>query len=52
LPDLILFPDTASGYELIEVKGPGDTLQNNQKRWMRYFAEWGIPFTVVNIEWS
>ncbi len=50
-PDLILFPDTALGYELIEVKGPGDTLQSNQKRWMGYFAEWGIPFTVVTVEW-
>ena len=51
-PDLTLFPEAAPGYELIEVKGPGDTLQNNQKRWMGYFAEWGIPFTVVNVEWS
>ncbi|MEE8590172.1 MAG: VRR-NUC domain-containing protein [Spirochaetia bacterium] len=37
-PDLILFPAprrrTATRYELIEVKGPGDQLQINQKRWL------------------
>lgn len=46
-PDLILFSAgrerTAKSYELIEVKGPGDQLQINQKRWLKYFAKSGIP---------
>ena len=50
LPDLILFP--ADGhYELIEIKGPGDAIQKNQRRWMRYFSEHDIPCRVVNIRW-
>ncbi len=50
-PDLIFF--RASGeYEFIEIKGPGDTLQKNQQRWMRYFADHQIPCRVVNIRWA
>lgn len=50
-PDLILFP-AQGGYELIEVKGPGDTLQKNQKRWMRYFSQKGIPHSVARVSWT
>jgi len=49
-PDLIFFPK-ASGYTLIEVKGPGDRLQKNQLRWMQHFHKYGIPHKVVNVEW-
>lgn len=49
-PDLILLTDT--GYELIEVKGPGDTLQANQLRWMRYFHQQNIPHRVVYVEFD
>src|SRR5690606_13770593 len=45
-PDLILFPATG-GYQLVEVKGPGDRLQKNQLRWMQYFSEHGIPHKVI-----
>ena len=50
-PDLILFP-AEQGYELIEVKGPGDTLQKNQKRWMTYFSQKGIPHSVARVSWN
>jgi len=50
LPDLILFPADGS-YELIEIKGPGDAIQKNQRRWMRYFSEHDIPCRVVNVSW-
>jgi hypothetical protein len=50
-PDLILFP-AQHGYELIEVKGPGDTLQKNQKRWMTYFTQKGIPYSVARVSWN
>ena len=49
-PDLVLFPD-AGGYEFIEVKGPGDTLQANQRRWMEYFDEHSIACRVVHIRY-
>ncbi|MBT3273746.1 MAG: VRR-NUC domain-containing protein, partial [Spirochaetales bacterium] len=58
-PDLIVFPkksnsftlagDTDLPYLLIEVKGPGDQVQKNQKRWMRYFREIGVPFRVLRL---
>ncbi|MFT7220002.1 MAG: hypothetical protein ACI8Z1_001619 [Candidatus Azotimanducaceae bacterium] len=50
LPDLIVFSN--SGYELIEVKGPGDKLQDNQIRWFSYFLDHNIPASVVNVEYS
>ena len=51
LPDLILFP-RSGGYELLEIKGPGDAVQKNQRRWMAYFAEHRIPYRVIHIRWG
>ncbi|MGB0867133.1 MAG: VRR-NUC domain-containing protein, partial [Granulosicoccaceae bacterium] len=50
LPDLIHFPSTG-GYELVEVKGPGDRLQDNQKRWMAFFERHQIPHWVAQVSW-
>ncbi len=50
-PDLVVFPDVG-GYEFVEVKGPGDTLQKNQLRWMEYFAKVGIKHSVCHVEWA
>ena len=54
-PDLIVFSSSGQRktppYELIEVKGPGDQLQINQRRWLRYFSSHGIPFRVVRVQW-
>ena len=49
-PDLVQFPSTG-GYCLIEVKGPGDSLQKNQQRWMQYFDEHGIPHQLTRVTW-
>lgn len=51
LPDLVLFPKDGS-YEMIEIKGPGDAVQKNQRRWMAYFSEHRIPYRVVHISWA
>jgi len=51
LPDLVLFP-AKGGYEFIEIKGPGDALQQHQRRWMQYFTEHGIPHRVVNVRYA
>ncbi len=50
-PDLVYFPP-AGGYRLIEVKGPGDSLQNNQQRWMQYFQQHGIPHQLARVTWQ
>jgi hypothetical protein len=49
-PDLITFPVDA-GYCMVEVKGPGDQLQNNQKRWIKAFTANLIPFKLARVEW-
>jgi hypothetical protein len=49
-PDLVLFPATG-GYQLIEVKGPGDSLQKNQQRWMHFFAQHDIPHAIARVRW-
>jgi hypothetical protein len=50
-PDLVHFPP-ADGYRLIEVKGPGDSLQKNQQRWMQYFHQHGIPHQLARVTWQ
>lgn len=54
-PDLIRFstqPEPDFRYELIEVKGPGDRLQPNQRRWFARFHEAGIPARLLNVTWQ
>lgn len=51
LPDLIRFCPEAPGYELIEIKGPGDKLQDNQIRWLAYCADHGMPVRVCHVSW-
>jgi len=36
--------------EMIEVKGFGDRLQDNQIRWLAYCAEHGMPARVVHVQ--
>lgn len=52
LPDLIRFWPAERRYELIEVKGPGDRLQDNQIRWLAYCAEHGMPVRVLDVRWA
>ena len=51
-PDLLALGDAPGDYCLIEVKGPGDTLQDSQKRWLRFFAGNDIPAMVARVSWS
>ena len=48
-PDLILFKDEQ--YTFAEVKGPGDTLQSNQIRWLKMFQQHAITAKVVYVQW-
>ncbi|WP_175774546.1 VRR-NUC domain-containing protein [Burkholderia anthina] len=52
LPDLVRFWPGERRYELIEVKGPGDRLQDNQTRWLAYCIAHDIPVRVVDVEWA
>ena len=51
-PDLIALGAGAGEYCLIEVKGPGDALQDSQKRWLRYFQAHDIPAEVAWVQWQ
>lgn len=50
MPDLILFDTQAGSYQLIEVKGPGDRLQDNQRITIDTLLAAGIPVQLANIE--
>lgn len=51
-PDLIQFWPGEKRYQMIEVKGPGDRLQDNQQRWLAYFAQHDIPVAVCFVRWA
>ncbi len=55
LPDLVRFwpgrPPGAERYALVEVKAPGDKLQDNQIRWLDYCVAQGIPVQVCHVQW-
>jgi hypothetical protein len=36
---------------MIEVKGPGDRLQDNQLRWIDYCAAHDMPVAVCYLQW-
>lgn len=50
-PDLVRFWPSERRYELVEVKGPGDKLQDNQIRWLEYCSAHGIPVSVCHVQW-
>ncbi|WP_347332445.1 VRR-NUC domain-containing protein [Marinimicrobium locisalis] len=51
LPDLIQFFPSTRAYRMIEVKGPGDRLQDNQKRWLAFFHRHEMPVAVCYVTW-
>lgn len=51
-PDLVALGNQPGEYCLVEVKGPGDALQESQKRWLRFFEREGIPAVVAWVAWE
>jgi hypothetical protein len=51
-PDLIQFWPAERRYNMIEVKGPGDRLQDNQLRWIDYCAHHEMPISVCYLQWA
>jgi hypothetical protein len=52
MPDLIQFWPAQKTYRMIEVKGPGDRLQDNQLRWLEFCGEHRMPVTVCYVRWA
>lgn len=51
-PDLIQFWPAERRYQMIEVKGPGDRLQDSQLRWIAFCTEHGMPVSVCYLQWA
>lgn len=52
MPDLIQFWPAERRYRMIEVKGPGDRLQDNQRRWLALCAQHRMPVEVCHVRWA
>lgn len=37
---------------MIEVKGPGDRLQDHQTRWLEFCVDHSIPVSVCYVRWN
>ncbi|MGV3742657.1 MAG: VRR-NUC domain-containing protein [Burkholderiaceae bacterium] len=51
-PDLIQFWPQESRYRMIEVKAPGDRLQDNQLRMLDFASRHDMPVSVCYVEWA
>ncbi len=51
-PDLVQFFVPTRTYKLVEVKGPGDRVQDNQRRWLQFCARHGLPVEVCQVGWA
>lgn len=52
MPDLIQFWPGEGRYRMVEVKGPGDRLQDNQLRWLAFCKEHELPVVVCHVRWQ
>ncbi|MHC8326896.1 VRR-NUC domain-containing protein [Pseudomonas sp. LB1P83] len=52
MPDLIQFWPQHKTYRMIEVKGPGDRLQDNQLRWLEFCHEHQMPIAICYVQWA
>ncbi|HEY1314479.1 MAG TPA: VRR-NUC domain-containing protein [Steroidobacteraceae bacterium] len=51
-PDLIQLWPRERRYRMIEVKAPGDRLQDNQRRLLQFCAGHGMPVAVCYVRWA
>jgi hypothetical protein len=51
-PDLIQFWPEERRYRMIEVKGPGDRLQDNQLRWLNFCVAHRMPVSVCYVQYA
>jgi hypothetical protein len=50
-PDLVQFWPLERRYRMIEVKGPGDRLQENQRRLLEFCVSHQMPVSVCHVRW-
>jgi hypothetical protein len=51
-PDLVQYWPLERRYRMIEVKGPGDRLQDNQRRLLEYCVSHEMPVSVCHVRWA
>jgi len=51
-PDLLLLGGEPDRHEFIEVKGPGDVLRPEQRRWFGELSSAGLPARVIEVRWA
>jgi hypothetical protein len=52
MPDLIQLWPVENRYQMVEVKGPGDRLQDNQRRWLAFCHEHNLPIRVCHVAYD
>ena len=52
MPDLIELDLNQQSYRLLEVKGPGDKLQDHQRLWIQTMLRQGLPVSVYQVSWA
>jgi hypothetical protein len=51
-PDLVQFWPDQRKYRMIEVKGPGDRVQDNQRRLLEFCVSHQMPVAVCHVGWN
>jgi hypothetical protein len=51
-PDLVQFWPSERRYRMVEIKGPGDRLQDNQRRFLEFCSRHDIPASVCRVVWE
>jgi hypothetical protein len=51
-PDLVQFWPDERRYRMIEIKGPGDRLQDNQRRFLEFCSRHEMPVCVYRVDWQ
>ena len=51
-PDLVQFWPNEQRYRMVEIKGPGDRLQDNQRRFLEFCGRHEMPVAVCRVRWE
>jgi hypothetical protein len=51
-PDLVQFWPNERRYRMVEIKGPGDRLQHNQRRFLEFCSRHEMPVFVCRVRWG
>jgi hypothetical protein len=51
-PDLVQFWPRELRYRMVEVKGPGDQLRDNQRRLLEFCVSHNMPVSVCRVRWA